>query len=173
MLVGSDFVLRSLLQDDALLGDAVAGGALAARAQRPRTTRALARLIAADAAAPKQSCSRALRRLRRREMVRIAWRDLAGLAHAARDAARDLLRSPPRAIAGATRMAAQLLAPRHGTPPGRTQALVVLGMGKLGGGELNFSSDVDLDLPVSRARARPTGPRRCRWRSSTCGRGGC
>jgi glutamate-ammonia-ligase adenylyltransferase len=30
-------------------------------------------------------------------------------------------------------------------------------MGKLGGRELNFSSDIDLILPI-RARARPTGP---------------
>ena len=36
--------------------------------------------------------------------------------------------------------------------PGNAQPLVVVGMGKLGGGELNFSSDVDLVLAVPGAR---------------------
>lgn len=37
-----------------------------------------------------------------------------------------------------------------GTPcnaQGEAQPLLILGMGKLGGGELNFSSDIDLILP--------------------------
>ncbi len=36
---------------------------------------------------------------------------------------------------------------RHGVPrsaAGVAQELIVVGMGKLGGGELNFSSDIDL-----------------------------
>ena len=89
----------------------------------------------------------ALRRLRRHELVRIAWRDLAGLAHARRDAARafgargrlDPRRARLRECARST--------PRYGTPrsaAGEAQELVVIGMGKLGGGELNFSSDIDL-----------------------------
>jgi glutamate-ammonia-ligase adenylyltransferase len=84
---------------------------------------------------------RLLRRHRRREMVRIAWRDLAGwtdidqtlretswLAEAAIDAALDRIE------------AEQAPGDRH---RGRGR-LVVFGMGKLGGHELNFSSDVDL-----------------------------
>lgn len=38
-----------------------------------------------------------------------------------------------------------------GTPcnaQGEAQPLLILGMGKLGGGELNFSSDIDLILPA-------------------------
>src|SRR6185369_8301742 len=42
------------------------------------------------------------------------------------------------------RIAAALLSSRHGAPPPDAGGLVVLGMGKLGGQELNFSSDVDL-----------------------------
>ncbi|PID65372.1 MAG: bifunctional [glutamate--ammonia ligase]-adenylyl-L-tyrosine phosphorylase/[glutamate--ammonia-ligase] adenylyltransferase [Gammaproteobacteria bacterium] len=43
----------------------------------------------------------------------------------------------------------ELLAKRHGVPldsVGQQQHLAILGMGKLGGGELNFSSDIDLIL---------------------------
>ncbi|HXQ64844.1 MAG TPA: bifunctional [glutamate--ammonia ligase]-adenylyl-L-tyrosine phosphorylase/[glutamate--ammonia-ligase] adenylyltransferase, partial [Steroidobacteraceae bacterium] len=51
------------------------------------------------------------------------------------------------AIRTACRVAARLLSARYGTPrnaAGDAQQLVVVGMGKLGGMELNFSSDVDL-----------------------------
>jgi glutamate-ammonia-ligase adenylyltransferase len=87
-----------------------------------------------------------LRRFRRREMVRIAWRDLAGwvdlnetllelslLADACIQYALDFL----------YRKACEL----RGTPvlaDGSPQQLVVLGMGKLGAYELNYSSDIDL-----------------------------
>ena len=43
--------------------------------------------------------------------------------------------------------ASQDLARTYGEPRnvgGRAQPFIVLGMGKLGGGELNFSSDIDL-----------------------------
>src|SRR5262249_2322980 len=51
------------------------------------------------------------------------------------------------AIRVAAEFASRSLSRRYGTPrdsSGAAQPLVVLGMGKLGGGELNFSSDVDL-----------------------------
>src|SRR5690606_20729309 len=50
-------------------------------------------------------------------------------------------------IRAASRYAMAELAPRHGTPvdeTGEPAPLLVLAMGKLGGRELNFSSDVDL-----------------------------
>jgi len=93
----------------------------------------------------------ALRTFRRREMVRIAVRDLTGLsdldetmadlsalARAAIDGALDHLYTGQCAVDGVPR-------DRQGT----RQRLVVLGMGKLGAGELNFSSDVDLIFTFS------------------------
>ena len=88
----------------------------------------------------------ALRRLRRRELVRIAWRDLTGRAPLAEVLA-DLSELADATIGVALAFAERALEPRYGTarsPGGERQELIVLGMGKLGGRELNFSSDIDL-----------------------------
>ncbi|CAM3300944.1 MULTISPECIES: bifunctional [glutamate--ammonia ligase]-adenylyl-L-tyrosine phosphorylase/[glutamate--ammonia-ligase] adenylyltransferase [Yersinia] len=89
---------------------------------------------------------KALRLFRRRMMVRIAWsqalqtstteetlQQLSGLAESIIIASRDWLY--------------QTCCKEWGTPcnsEGVPQPLLILGMGKLGGGELNFSSDIDL-----------------------------
>lgn len=87
-----------------------------------------------------------LRRYRTAASTRLIWRDLAGLDDV------------PATLAGATALAEDCLglglaaleqefAGRHGVvraADGSAQQLVVFGLGKLGGGELNFSSDVDL-----------------------------
>lgn len=88
----------------------------------------------------------ALRQLRQREMVRIALRDLMGWASLEETLA-DLSALASQCIARADEYARQALMPRFGVPrngEGIEQRLIILGMGKLGGGELNFSSDIDL-----------------------------
>ncbi|MGA1496484.1 MAG: bifunctional [glutamate--ammonia ligase]-adenylyl-L-tyrosine phosphorylase/[glutamate--ammonia-ligase] adenylyltransferase [Steroidobacteraceae bacterium] len=87
-----------------------------------------------------------LRRLRRRHLARIAWRDLMGIASLEETLA-DLSLLADECIAAAHRYATSALTGRYGVPrdgAGAPLELMVLGMGKLGGGELNFSSDVDL-----------------------------
>ena len=89
---------------------------------------------------------RGLRRMRRREMVRIAWRDIGGLAGLEETMAET------SAFADAVltftcdvlqrRLSATLGEPTDGQ--GRGQRLVVYALGKLGAEELNFSSDIDL-----------------------------
>ncbi len=101
---------------------------------------------AARAAPDEPTAMAALRIARRRALARIAWRDLAGLADTAATLA-ALSALADQAIAAALGCASRGLAPRYGTPrdpAGNALPLVVVGMGKLGGGELNFSSDVDL-----------------------------
>jgi glutamate-ammonia-ligase adenylyltransferase len=98
------------------------------------------------AARPEADAMRELRRTRQVEMARIAWRDLAGLADLDTTLA-DVSLLAECLIAAALDYAAAQLEPRFGRPrdeAGRELPLLVLGMGKLGGGELNFSSDVDL-----------------------------
>jgi glutamate-ammonia-ligase adenylyltransferase len=82
-----------------------------------------------------------LRRFRDVELAAIAWRDIAGIADLDRTLA-DLSELADSMIALALEKSAQLLEPRFGRPA----PLLVLAMGKLGGHELNFSSDIDLIL---------------------------
>jgi glutamate-ammonia-ligase adenylyltransferase len=88
----------------------------------------------------------ALRRTRQVEMARIAWRDIAGLADLDTTLA-DVSLLAECLIRAALDYATAALEPRFGrprAPNGSELPLLVLGMGKLGGCELNFSSDVDL-----------------------------
>lgn len=87
-----------------------------------------------------------LRRFRHYHMVRIAWRDLAGWANLS-ETMDDLSALADACIDQAVFFLYQWQCLKYGTPTaydGSHQRLVVLGMGKLGGQELNFSSDVDL-----------------------------
>lgn len=87
-----------------------------------------------------------LRHFRRREMVRIAWRDLAGWASLAETLA-DLSHLADACIQYALDFLYQEASELRGTPllaDGSPQQIVVLGMGKLGAYELNYSSDIDL-----------------------------
>ena len=90
-----------------------------------------------------------LRRFRKRHMVRIAWRDIAGWADLD-ETLRDLSALADACIDFACACMYEALVARYGTPrgadSGQPQPLMILGMGKLGGGELNFSSDIDLIL---------------------------
>ena len=102
----------------------------------------------------------ALRRFRRRHLVRIAWRDLAGLA-SIDTVLEELSALADACIGAACRQATAALARRHGVPhgpDGREVPLLVLGMGKLGGRELNFSSDIDLVFAYA-GHGETRGPR--------------
>jgi glutamate-ammonia-ligase adenylyltransferase len=88
-----------------------------------------------------------LRRFRQRHILRIIWRDLNRLAPTY-ETMRDVSALADTCIRhGLAHCVAELEA-KHGKPIGRRsgspQELIVLAMGKLGGGELNLSSDVDL-----------------------------
>jgi len=90
--------------------------------------------------------SEVLRRFRNREMVRIAWRDLLGLSDLFETMA-DLTHLADAVIHGTLGRLYTWQCNESGTPVnsrGTPQSLAVIGMGKLGGEELNFSSDVDL-----------------------------
>jgi [glutamine synthetase] adenylyltransferase / [glutamine synthetase]-adenylyl-L-tyrosine phosphorylase len=143
VLACSDFVRDSLARDASLLGDLLASGAL-------RST--LAEQLCVPDGLPwsddfaEADAQRWLRRWRRREMVRIAWRDLARLA-TLEQTLEDLTLLADRAVDFAHALAWRVTTERYGTPrmpDGAPMPLVVLGMGKLGGRELNYSSDIDL-----------------------------
>ncbi len=87
-----------------------------------------------------------LRLYRRDQMVRIAWRDLIGSADMVETTA-DLSGLADACLDLALERLYRWHCEQWGTPVnavGEAQQLVVLGMGKLGANELNFSSDIDL-----------------------------
>jgi len=88
-----------------------------------------------------------LRRFKRFEILRIAARDLNGLAPL-EEVTRELSDLAAATIQVALETCERLLVREHGLPlheDGQRQALMtVIGMGKLGGRELNFSSDIDI-----------------------------
>ena len=85
----------------------------------------------------------ALKRLQRREMLRIAARDLFGMLdrETLTTTTTQLSHLADALVDGVLRVAAAENVARHGPLPGR---FAVIGMGKLGGIDLNYSSDIDL-----------------------------
>ena len=100
----------------------------------------------ADEAVDEATLRPGLRRLRARVMARLVARALAGLADLA-EVTETMTTLADVAVRHAAGMLGAALAARHGTPrseDGCAQELIVVGMGKLGGRELNASSDIDL-----------------------------
>ncbi|GMT41898.1 MAG: hypothetical protein IEMM0002_0309 [bacterium] len=81
-----------------------------------------------------------------RELIRIGWRDLLKLADTV-ETLEDLSRLADVCIESALEKAEKTMTDRFGRPileNGETAKFIIIGMGKLGGRELNFSSDIDL-----------------------------
>lgn len=87
-----------------------------------------------------------LRKIRVREMVRIAWRDILGLADIEETLA-DLSAFADACLLQSYQLLNTWLTELYGAPidsKGSTLPLSIIAVGKLGGRELNFSSDIDL-----------------------------
>ncbi|MFO1432424.1 MAG: bifunctional [glutamate--ammonia ligase]-adenylyl-L-tyrosine phosphorylase/[glutamate--ammonia-ligase] adenylyltransferase [Candidatus Competibacteraceae bacterium] len=140
----SDFVARACARDPAMLHELLNSGDLAGAYPSGRYATRLAELL--QSAADEDQLSTRLRRFRNREMVRIAWRDLVGAA-SLEETLGDLSDLADAVTDGALEKLYGWQCERFGTPrnaQGEAQRLIVLGMGKLGGRELNYSSDIDL-----------------------------
>lgn len=88
----------------------------------------------------------ALSVFKNRELMRIGWRDLLKWADTV-ETVEDLSRLADITIEGAVAVAEKNMTERFGRPMhpnGEKAQFIVIGMGKLGGRELNFSSDIDL-----------------------------
>jgi glutamate-ammonia-ligase adenylyltransferase len=103
--------------------------------------------LAPEPPSSEDALKRALRVLRQRVMLRTLARDLAGIAPLSEVVATTTALAE-MAIGYALGRLDAWLAAQHGKPvganSGKAQQLHVVGMGKLGGAELNVSSDIDL-----------------------------
>ncbi|MGA9852531.1 MAG: bifunctional [glutamate--ammonia ligase]-adenylyl-L-tyrosine phosphorylase/[glutamate--ammonia-ligase] adenylyltransferase [Gammaproteobacteria bacterium] len=142
----SEFVAQSCIRQPELLAELVQSEDLQTGCSPAARVRALLSPVNNEA-----ELMRVLRHIRRREMLRIAWRDLAGWAHL-EETLHDLSDLADSCVDGALALLSRWHAERHGVAhngKGEAQSLLILGMGKLGARELNFSSDIDLIFAYS------------------------
>ncbi len=144
LLAASRFAAIQFEREPALLDELRASGDL----QRSYDEGELAARLAAQLVdcSEAEHLDRALRQLRRREMLRILWRDFNRLAPTL-ETTRDTSLLAEACISQALDWWHAALVAQHGEPrsaAGEAQRLVVIAMGKLGARELNVSSDIDL-----------------------------
>ncbi|OOZ41592.1 bifunctional glutamine synthetase adenylyltransferase/deadenyltransferase [Solemya pervernicosa gill symbiont] len=144
VLCSSEFVAQACAREPGLIGDLLESGDLLSDYLSDEYVEKLDTQL--KPVKDEMGLMLRLRRFRRREMVRIAWRDLAGWS-GLEETLRDLTHLAEACIDGALQKVEAWARKQHGTPKGsdgKPLGLVVLGMGKLGAWELNFSSDIDL-----------------------------
>lgn len=139
-LAHSAWLRRTLAADPELAAE------LPARLHAPFTRAEMSERYAAFAVADEAMLKTALRRLRRALLARLIARDMEGLA-----TLDEVMATISDFALFAVDTALAALKPelaRYGRPigdeSGREQEMIVIGMGKLGGDELNVSSDIDL-----------------------------
>ncbi|MCU7942583.1 MAG: bifunctional [glutamate--ammonia ligase]-adenylyl-L-tyrosine phosphorylase/[glutamate--ammonia-ligase] adenylyltransferase [Candidatus Thiodiazotropha sp. (ex Cardiolucina cf. quadrata)] len=140
----SDYVVQCALRYLELLPDLYRDGDLNRSFSKGEMSQRLALVL--ESVSDETGLSHILREFRRRQMVRIIWRDLAGLA-SLDETLEDLSALADSCIDRALQKLYAWFCDQMGTPrnqEGEAQSLVVLGMGKLGARELNLSSDIDL-----------------------------
>ncbi|MBK1724290.1 bifunctional [glutamate--ammonia ligase]-adenylyl-L-tyrosine phosphorylase/[glutamate--ammonia-ligase] adenylyltransferase [Thiocystis violacea] len=155
----SEYVAISAARHPAEFAELIASGNL----RRPYAPGELAsRLVTALAGVTDEpALHQALRVFRRREMLRIIWRDISTAAPLP-ETLEDLSELADVCVQCALDLLHDWTCSEIGTPrdpQGRALRLVVLGMGKLGARELNLSSDVDLIFAFAHRGEVEGGPR--------------
>nr|WP_169924192.1 bifunctional [glutamate--ammonia ligase]-adenylyl-L-tyrosine phosphorylase/[glutamate--ammonia-ligase] adenylyltransferase [Sulfurifustis variabilis] len=144
VFAASEFAAQAATRDPAAVRDLLASGDLYRR-YAPGSLAARVRDAVAEAE-DEAALKHRLRVLRRREYLRLVWRDVGGAADLSEVTA-TLSELADACLASALDWLARRAAEVYGEPraaDGGAMGLVVLGLGKLGGYELNFSSDVDI-----------------------------
>lgn len=157
----SAFIAKIWTRRPETLAELLASGDLNRSVDSAYFTDRVRRRLDSLAANDEEGLIRELRLARNREMTRIAFRDLCRMADLD-ETLRDLSALADAAISGALDPLYREHRDRFGTPcdaDGEALEIVVLGMGKLGARELNFSSDIDLIFAFPEAGETREGPR--------------
>ncbi len=140
----SDYVVQSCMRDHGLLLALQESGCLHTSYAEGEVALRLRKEL--ETVEDEESLHKALRIFRRVQMVRIIWRDLAGIAPLA-ETLEDLSALADACVDQALELLYAWALDKHGVPrdgDGVQQHMLVLGLGKLGARELNLSSDIDL-----------------------------
>ncbi|NOI23155.1 bifunctional [glutamate--ammonia ligase]-adenylyl-L-tyrosine phosphorylase/[glutamate--ammonia-ligase] adenylyltransferase [Vibrio mediterranei] len=138
----SCFVEESLLKDEGLFADLPDMLSQQSRAEDYRVRLA----TQLESCGSEMEGHRVLRRFRNREMTYIAWRDFTS-DWSLEQSLHHLSMLAEAMIFETYQWQYKACCLEWGTPcnvEGEAQPMLIIGMGKLGGGELNFSSDIDL-----------------------------
>ena len=162
-LSGSPYLSEMLISEPKLLEEVFGDGQLGRSVFKDELEAEVARRM--EGAEGMEGAMKALRRFRRREFLRIGLRDLMREAELT-ETVEDLSNLAEVCLDAGLGFVERLLRARFGEPlyvdsegaecPGE---FCVIGMGKLGGRELNFSSDIDLMYLYSSERGKTTGVR--------------
>ncbi len=153
----SDFLSRYVIQRPELLDELVLGTAATAEKSKEEMERDLAAALAR--ARDEEEWLDALRRFRHAEFLRIAVNDLWGTLEP-EAVTRQITRVAETCLGAALEFARRRVQSRHGTPRlegGQEAGFCVLGLGKLGGEEIDYHSDLDV-LFVYEGLGRTSGP---------------
>ncbi len=160
VLTFSEFVHRTLMNHPEILADLFESGDVSRVYHEQEYFNRIEKAL--EPAQGDDEIGSILRRFRRREMVRIAWRDLCRQADLS-ETLKDLSLFADACIQTTICRLYAFLENDFGAPfsaDGTKAQLITLGMGKLGAHELNFSSDIDLILVYPDAgRTRPDADR--------------
>ena len=147
----SDFVAKNCTRNPLLLTDLICSGDIQRRYSKNTLDQKIKKALID--ARDEESLILILRAVRCREMTRIAFRDLAGWSNFA-ETVSDLSALADACLEHSAAILFDELVETLGAPTaddGSLQRLVILGLGKLGAQELNFSSDVDLIFTYPKA----------------------
>ncbi|MFH2132020.1 MAG: bifunctional [glutamate--ammonia ligase]-adenylyl-L-tyrosine phosphorylase/[glutamate--ammonia-ligase] adenylyltransferase [bacterium] len=157
-LVFSEFITQTFILNPGLMIEMIASGDLqivcGKKAYETKVESAL------EEVTTESELGQALRWIRVREMVRIAWRDINGQA-SLNETLENLSDLAETFVDFAFRKLHAWQCLKLGTPVGKANTpleIVVLGMGKLGARELNYSSDIDLIFAFPEAGQTTGGP---------------
>jgi len=142
LIASSEFAGNVVLRQWQAIGDDFCHGMMS----KPAKPSELDEILTSSDFSDVDGFKASLRRVRNRHLLRILWRDINATA-SIEDTLSDLSELADNLIEAARKFAEQRLSERFGILPtddGCPAPLIVLAMGKLGGHELNFSSDVDL-----------------------------
>ena len=140
----SDFIASSLIKQPDLISILFKGNLLTSADRKKQLIDELHTVLTTTETEPQ--LHQALRLFRRKHMVVIAWRELLNLS-ALQESFEHISLLADQLILQGLDWLYQLQCKEQGTPfgeSGKQQTMFVFAMGKLGGKELNFSSDIDL-----------------------------
>ncbi|MBF0225580.1 MAG: bifunctional [glutamate--ammonia ligase]-adenylyl-L-tyrosine phosphorylase/[glutamate--ammonia-ligase] adenylyltransferase [Desulfobacterales bacterium] len=140
----SNFIFNGLIKFPDIAREIIKNGDIGKKYNKNEYSLRLNNLLSPDM--DDATLSSLLQKFRQRELIRIAWRDLSKKSDIF-ETMEDLSNFADACLERILSILYQRYCDELGTPYGKNgekQYLVVLGMGKLGASELNFSSDIDL-----------------------------